>query len=317
MDKVMKLQPAMVIPVGEYIRDQMNALGFNQKNLARMIGKPHSVVNNILMGKRGINAEYAMLFATALDMDAEYLMRLQNYYDFHKERLDAKLQKKLEYMTIWQALLTFISENFFKKNGILTGDVIHDVDAVFRVFDIRSIDDMIKLRAEDIVCASSYYKKSERLQEDEKDIFSWRYYCYYQASKSKLKNDFDKKNESAIIADLRNVFQPRVTKIEEKVKKILNFYGINFYVIPKFGKIPIDGMSFWRGKNPTIILTKRKQNIDNFVFSLFHELGHLILHLKYGDITSYINNANEKCLQEEEANLFARKSIIDGKDWKT
>ena len=75
----------MVIPVGTYIKDQMKELGITQKELATMIGKPYPVVNNILMGKRGINTEYAKLFAKALDMDYNYLMRLHNYYELHNK----------------------------------------------------------------------------------------------------------------------------------------------------------------------------------------------------------------------------------------
>lgn len=43
--------------------------------------------------------------------------------------------------------------------------------------------------------------------------------------------------------------------------------------------MPVDGYSFWEGDNPTIVITKRLNRIDNFAFVLFHELGHICLHL--------------------------------------
>ena len=43
--------------------------------------------------------------------------------------------------------------------------------------------------------------------------------------------------------------------------------------------MPVDDYSFWEGNNPTIVITKRIQRIDNPAYVLFHELGHICLHL--------------------------------------
>jgi HTH-type transcriptional regulator / antitoxin HigA len=73
--------PAEVFPLGEYIRDELEARGWTQGDLAEIMGRPVQVVNEILAGKKQITLDTALGLAKAFgDDDALYWMNLQNMY---------------------------------------------------------------------------------------------------------------------------------------------------------------------------------------------------------------------------------------------
>lgn len=82
----------------------------------------------------------------------------------------------------------------------------------------------------------------------------------------------------------------------------------------------VDGASFHvAGAPPVVALTARHDRLDNFWFTLFHELGHIVLHLSDpgGDIFVDAEEASEgdDVEEEAEANAFAKDSLIPRDIW--
>jgi len=101
------------------------------------------------------------------------------------------------------------------------------------------------------------------------------------------------------------------------VKDYLQSYGIHFVIEPHLPKTYIDGAAFKShdGK-PIVALSLRYDRVDNFWFTLLHELVHVIEHLYSGpddrvffDDTSSSSEEYESQL-EQEANQFAREYLI-------
>lgn len=81
----------------------------------------------------------------------------------------------------------------------------------------------------------------------------------------------------------------------------------------------LDGAALWHPNGfPVIALTLRYDRLDNFWFTLFHELGHVKLHLGTdpgdGFLDTDIDSASEKAV-EREADRFALKAFITEEDW--
>lgn len=98
------------------------------------------------------------------------------------------------------------------------------------------------------------------------------------SAKSEVVGEFNPHNKETIVSELNSLFCLNVNVING-TKSILNKYGIKFLVIEKFKQSPIDGYSFWSNDNPAVIVTLRKSALDNFAFTVFHELGHVFEHL--------------------------------------
>src|SRR5262245_57857791 len=73
--------PAEVFPPGEFIRDELEARGWTQGDLAQIMGRPVQAINEIVSGKKQITPETALGLAKAFgDEDALYRMNLENVY---------------------------------------------------------------------------------------------------------------------------------------------------------------------------------------------------------------------------------------------
>ena len=85
-----------LIHPGEMIKDEITARGITQKELARQMGVPYTVFNEILNGKRPVTTEYAMLLEAVLGTDANIWLRLQADYNMQKVKQDKTFMNRLE-----------------------------------------------------------------------------------------------------------------------------------------------------------------------------------------------------------------------------
>ena len=80
----------------------------------------------------------------------------------------------------------------------------------------------------------------------------------------------------------------------------LNEAGVIFFVLPHLQKTYLDGAAFYSGSNPVIVYTARYKRIDNFWFTVAHEIGHILNHLNTPD-TFFVDNFNDEERNELEA----------------
>lgn len=101
----------------------------------------------------------------------------------------------------------------------------------------------------------------------------------------------------------------------------LKKHGIR--VVVGEGSLPgmkTDGASFLvESSQPVIALTLRHDRVDNFWFTLLHELGHVLLHLASGKYQAFVDSFEDDSEMdsevEAEANAFAKDSFIPRDLW--
>src|SRR4051794_1751968 len=71
---------------GYFIREELEAREWTQRDLAYVLGVAEQAINMIVSGKRGISAEMAKAFGKAFDVPAEFFANLQNAYDLARAR---------------------------------------------------------------------------------------------------------------------------------------------------------------------------------------------------------------------------------------
>ena len=85
--------------------------------------------------------------------------------------------------------------------------------------------------------------------------------------------------------------------------KMLSDCGVALVFLPHIGGSFLHGASFNDGNKIVVGLTVRGKDADRFWFSLFHELGHIVL----GHINK-VDGTNDE--DEQLADAFARDSLI-------
>ncbi len=99
--------------------------------------------------------------------------------------------------------------------------------------------------------------------------------------------------------------------------------GIRFLILEHLPKTPIDRVTFWIDKkSPVIALSLRYDRIDNFWFTLAHELGHVKAKdgMKISEVIIDTEIIGDDCqvesqvsATEQNANTFAAEFLIDQK----
>ncbi|MBU4486605.1 MAG: HigA family addiction module antidote protein, partial [Candidatus Delongbacteria bacterium] len=75
-----KLKPFINIPVGEFIKDELEFRGWNQEDLANIMDTSLKTVNQIIKGKQGITVQTAIKLGTIFGQSPEYWLNLYNTY---------------------------------------------------------------------------------------------------------------------------------------------------------------------------------------------------------------------------------------------
>ena len=103
----------------------------------------------------------------------------------------------------------------------------------------------------------------------------------------------------------------------KKAVEYLRHSGIRFVVLPHLSQTHLDGGAFLLSRgSPVIGMTLRHDRLDNFWFVLFHELVHIIHHLRKGDVESIFDNLNVEARDiEQDADKQAGEILVPEEKW--
>lgn len=307
------LTPAIAIHPGELLQDELGERNIKQKDFAAMIGMANTQLNEIIKGKRNLNAELALLIGKALGMDAAIWMNLQTNFDLDAAKLEGKNREKMEAIDTWQMIEPVIPSIFFKKENIITGNPIIDLPKIKEVYQVNHFDEIAKKFSQPTY---AHYRKSEKLKIDRVALVGWVNLTQYRANNLNVAS-FDSQKKDELIGELKKIVLAN-TKTVEQAMQLLAKYGIKLIVQNHPDKCAVDGISFWSKGKPAIGMTLRHQRIDNFAFTLMHELGHVYKHLVNNNEAQFIDIENNygDSVEEKEANDFARNALISKADWE-
>lgn len=163
----------------------------------------------------------------------------------------------------------------------------------------------------------TYYIRSPRPM-NQNALLVWVGKIIEKAGKEKIDAVF--KEDSLNLTFLRKVADiSDEDNAIKKVRDLLKSIGILLIVEPHMPQTYLDGAAIMiKKENPIVGMTIRHDRLDNFWFTLLHELAHISLHfgkgtnLFYDDIESIdLNDPREK-----EADELALRAMIPEQNWK-
>lgn len=102
-------------------------------------------------------------------------------------------------------------------------------------------------------------------------------------------------------------------------REFLHKSGIHFVAEGHLPKSYLDGGAFLLPDgSPLVAVTLRYDRLDNFWFTLFHELAHVALHLDSGELEAFFDDLStaDPEAPEKAADAFATDALIPAKEWK-
>ncbi|MEN9742214.1 MAG: addiction module antidote protein HigA family [Bacteroidota bacterium] len=96
--------PFIATHPGSLIQDEILFRKMSQKELALRIGVQKSFLNELIKGKRAINADIALLLEQIFEISAEYWMNLQSQFELDQARLKQKTKDRLANAASWGSI---------------------------------------------------------------------------------------------------------------------------------------------------------------------------------------------------------------------
>jgi HTH-type transcriptional regulator/antitoxin HigA len=288
--------PAQPFPPGDYLQDELDARGWTVDDLAEVTGITPRQIFNILKAKSGVTAESAKAFADAFGQEAQTWMNLQVAYELalsaQEDRGIAKRAKIFEKAPVRE----------LKRRGWIvdTNDTDELEGEVCRLLSIPSID------AEPSLAVAA--RKSTSYATDSAAQIAWYSRCRQLAEGVSAEPYADSKWEPGVrklLALAENEADVRL------VPKTLAEMGVRLVLVQHLRHTKIDGVALWLDANrPVVGMSLRFDRIDNFWFTLMHEL----IHVKYRDVSPPVDvdieNAEGLPEMEKRANSEASNYLL-------
>ena len=291
----------MPIPPGEYLAEALEAKGMAQADLARRIGRPVQAVNEIIKGQKAITPDTAIQLERALDIPAHIWTGLEARYQLVKARLEDKRKLKRE--------AAFVPQTPYRQLADLkcvekTLDPELKVRELQRFYGVSSLANVPEIRAYEASFRCGGGREASGYA-----LTAWIRCAELRATEVRT-DIFDKKKLRAALAELRSLSVRDPDDFVPELEKTLGRCGVAFILLRHFPKTYAHGATFWiRPGKAVLLMSIRGRWEDVFWFSLFHEIGHLLLHGK----RTFIDDRKvlpELAGKEREADEFAANSLI-------
>lgn len=293
----------LVIPPGEYLEEVLEELGINQAELARRMGRPPQAVNEIIKGEKAITPETSIQLERVLGVPAYLWASLESEY-----RLIKATQIETEKAQEEESILECFPYLELSKLGLVekTRNALDKVQNLRRFFGVASLFNLKSVKE-----YSPAFRQSVNNDINHNAIAAWLRSGAVLSESIKC-DDYDEKSLLSNLESIRELTRERDPKVFfPKLQNLLASWGIALVVIPHFKKTYTTGATFWVKKNKAVIMMSLRGSwADIFWFSLFHELGHIILHDKRVIFLENGSSDSDWKQQEDEADEFSQKTLI-------
>lgn len=250
-------------PPGEFIKEEIDARGWTQNDLAEITGKSVRLISEVILGKRAVTPDTAQALADALGTSAQLWMNMESAYQLSKLKPDtAPVARRAKLYSL------FPVKEMLKRGWVEATESLDVLEARFAAFcGMENLDTAPQFRG--YAARRTTYKEVEQSPL----LTAWLYRSK-QLAQGLTVGKFSAKSADMAIAQLKNL----LTNPEDlrQVPRVLSEAGIRFVLIEPFPGMKVDGVCFWLdADSPVIAMTLRFDRIDNFWFVLMHELRHV------------------------------------------
>jgi len=298
------LRPARPVAPGRILRRELEERGWSQQDLARIIGRPSQVINQIVLGKKQITPETAIELAQALGTSAEFWTNLEAAYRLQL----AAMQEPDDSIARRSRLYAVAPVRELVKRGWVEEAADEKVleRNLLAFLGLKDFDQPLPQAAN--------FRCSPARTPDQRGLYAWTRRAEILAARQ-TPCVYDRARLEAGIPGILELAQS--PELVRDVPEALLAFGVRCVIVPRLERTYADGAALHATEQPTVALTLRLDRIDNFWFTLMHELAHLVL----GHKGSFIDETGEAdCVldsREKKADRLASDWLLPRGPYRT
>jgi HTH-type transcriptional regulator/antitoxin HigA len=287
-------------PPGFFIKLELEARGWSQRDLAFVLGQVEQQLTPLLSGKRTITPDMARLLADAFDTSPEFFLNLQSHFDLaNAKEPDPAVKARAQLQS------AFPIREMVRRGWIKDGEA-----SLLRLQMSRFLEE-----ANDNDSKSSIAFAAKRTHYDDTPPhqLAWVHRVRQLAKKLPVESYSPERLIEALPKLKSFMIDPDAIK---EVPGILAECGVRLIVVEALPNAKIDGVCTWLDDgSPVIGLSTLYDRIDNFWFVLRHEIEHVLLGHGKGDLgmvdLSLTADMNEEPKYQSEEERLANEAAAD------
>jgi HTH-type transcriptional regulator / antitoxin HigA len=302
MDKPTAFAPDYAVAPGEVIDEHREASDMTQAELAQRLGFSLKHVNRLLAGNEPVTPETALKLEAVFGLPARLWLGLEARYREHLAR--SADEKQLEAECGWLKQLPYRS---LAKLGWVPSGLrgIEQARALRAFFGVGSLDYLPDVWGK----VQTAWRKSPAFASHEWSLLAWLTQGEREAEHIACR-PFDAAGLRAGLPALKALSRLPGTDFLAPLVQRCAAQGVAVVLLPAPDGARVCGATRWLSKDKVLVqLSLRYRTDDQLWFTLFHELGHVLLHGKREPFIDFKGETDDSAA-EAEANAFATRELI-------
>lgn len=296
----------LAVPPGEYLVEVLGEKGISQAELARRIDRPTQAINEIVKGEKAITPATAIQLERALGVPAHIWIGLESRFQLIKGRQEEERSLDKDRPYLKEIPYDQLAELACVRK---TPDEKERIRELRAFYGVSSLPNLPNVRAYE-----ASFRRARGRAASAYALGAWIRCAEASAAKAAAE-PFDKAKLRGALSVIRGLSTKEPGIFLTELEKLLARSGVVFLLQPHFRKTYAHGATFWLGpEKAVLVMSLRGKWADIFWFSLFHELGHILLRKK----KTFIDDghiAPEMVRAEEEADAFASDMLLEPKKY--
>ncbi len=260
--------PAVAIPPGETIKENMQFLGMKQKELAARLDITTKHLSNIISGNAPITYDTALKLESVIGPSAQFWMNLETNYQLNKARIEKQVELDIDLEILKGIPYKEMSEFGWVKETEDRTEKVFNCRNFFGVAELSSIKTSYDV-------AFRTHKQSKKISDF--GVLAWLRKAELEGLNAKA-GKFNKRKLKSLIPIFRELTLKEPAHFYPEMKNLCAECGVALVLVPYLSKTYICGATIWRNNKAILALSVRGKRADVFWFTFFHELVHIINH---------------------------------------
>lgn len=287
-------------PPGSTIKEQLENRCMSQKEFASRMGMSEKHISRLINGEVQLTPDVANRLEMVLGLPAVFWNNLESIYRDKLAKAEAENSMDTDAQIIKKLPYKEMSDNRWVPVTKKTNEKVIALRKFFEVVDLSRLEDHKLIPG--IAC-----RRQAITEKADYALIVW-------AQKAKLEarniavSPINLEQLTECLPQIRKMTVMKPNEFCPRLVSTLADCGIAVVFLPHTGGSFLHGATFYDKNKIVVGLTVRGKDADKFWFSLFHEIGHIIL--------GHLNQNGTLEEDELNADAFAKEQLIPNEQYK-